>query len=69
MVRPPPPAARMGDRPATTSDVDRIMSSIGALSGKFDGIQTDIVALKGKVAVTAERVDACLLYTSPSPRD
>ena len=37
--RPPPPPT---GRPATSSDIDRIMASIGALTGKFDTIKTDI---------------------------
>ena len=74
-VRPPPPrsgvagvagAAGVVDagRPATTSDTDRILSSLAVLAGKFDGVQSDISALKVNFDNTS-----CLLYTSPSPRD
>ena len=39
---PPPPATRPATSAATSADIDRIMASIVALTGKFDTIKTDI---------------------------
>ena len=39
---PPPPAARPATSAATSADIDRIMASIGALTGSIDTIKTDI---------------------------
>ena len=49
-ARMPPPAVKKSpDSPATSADIDRLMSSIGALTGKFDDVKQDITSVAARL--------------------
>ena len=57
-ARPPPPKTKPDeDRPATSSDIDRIMKSIGALGPRFDSIRADLVCVDGKIGAANVEIE------------
>ena len=68
-VRPPPPqvvqaaaAKKNPDSPATSSDIDRLMSSIGALTGKFDEVKQDITGVASRLDDHTNRLNLSLIH-------
>ena len=52
--RPPPPPV---DRPATSSDIDRLMSSIKDLTGSFSEVRADVSVIAGRLDSQATRLE------------
>ena len=54
---------------ASKKDLVNCQNENRELTGNYQTAKEDLAASKARVAALEEQLNACLLYTSPSPRD